>query len=163
MDMCNMLFRILGVDQNIIQIDYHAHIQQVHKNAVNKVLECSWSVGKSERHNKPFIGAIVGAEGSFPFIPWRDVDQMVCMMEVDFGIYGHATGGIQEVGDEQKGITIFFGELIEATEVHTETEGSILLLDKEDGSTMGRGGLPNEPIAEVFVYKNVECLKLCRR
>ena len=161
--MCNMLFWILGVDQNIIQIDYHTHIQQVCKNAVNEALECSWSIGKSKRHNKPFIGAITGVEGSFPFIPWSNADQMVCMMEVDFGIYGHVTGGIQEVGDEQKGITIFFGELIEAAKVHTETERSILLLDKEDRSAMGRGGLPNEPIAEVFIYKNAECLKLCWR
>ena len=109
MDMHNMLFWILGVDQNIIQIDYHAHIQQVCKNAVNEVLECSWSVGKSERHNKPFIGAIACAEGSFPFIPWRDVDQMVCVTEVNFGIYGHTTGGIQEVGDEQCHAPNMFG------------------------------------------------------
>jgi len=120
--MCNMLFGILGVDQNVIQIDCHTHIQHVHKNAIDEVLERSRSIGKSKRHNKPFIGAIASAEGSFPFITWSDADQMVCMSEIDLGINGCTAGRIKEVGDEWKQITIFFGDFIETTEVHTKTE-----------------------------------------
>jgi len=158
--MCNMLFRILGVDQNVIQIDYHAHIQHIRKNAIDKVLERSRSIGKSERHNKPFIGAIVSVEGSFPFITRSDADQMVCMSEIDLGIDGRVAGTIKEVGDEWKWITIFFGDFIETTEVHTKMERSILFLDKKDWSSMGRVGWMNEPIAEMLIYESVECFKL---
>jgi len=163
--MCNMLFGILGVDQNVIQIDYHPHIQHVHKNAIDKALERSWSIGKSERHNKPFIGAIASAEGSFPFITWSDADQMVCMLEIDLGIDGRAARRIKGVRGEWKWkwITIFFGDFIETTEVHTKTEQSILLLDKEDWSSMGRVGWMNEPIVEMLIYESPECFKLGRR
>jgi len=161
--MCNMLFRILGVDQNVIQIDYHAHIQHVRKNAIDKALERSQSVGKSERHNKPFIGAIASAEGSFPFITWSNADQMVCMSEIDLGIDGRMAGGIKEVGDERKWITIFFGDFIETAEVHTKMERSILFLDKKDWSSMGGVGRTNEPIAEMLIYESAECFKLGQR
>jgi len=161
--MCNMLFGILGVDQNVIQIDYHAHIQHVCKNAIDEALERSQSVGKSERHNKPFIGAIASAEGSFPFIARSDADQMVCMSEINLGIDGRTAGRIKEVRDEQKWITIFFGDFIETAEVHTKTERSILFLDKKDWSSMGGVGRTNEPIAEMLVYESAECFKLGRR
>jgi len=120
--MCNMLFGILGVDQNVIQIDYHAHIQHVRKNAIDEALERRWSIGESERHNKPFIAAIASVEGSFPFITQSNADQMVCMSEINLGIDDHMAGRIKEVGDEWKQITIFFGDFIETMEVHTKTE-----------------------------------------
>jgi len=144
--MCNVLFGILGVDQNVIQIDYHPHIQHVRKNAIDKALERSCSIGKSERHNKPFIGAVASAEGSFPFITQSDADQMVYMSEIDLGIDGRAAGRIKEVRDEQKQIMIFFGDFIETMEVHTKTEQSIIFLDKKNWSSMGRVGWMNEPI-----------------
>jgi len=141
----------------------HTHIQHVCKNAIDEALERSWSIGKSKRHNKPFIGAIASVEGSFPFITQSDADQMVCMLEIDLGIDGRMAGRIKEVGDEQKWITIFYGDFIETVEVHTKTERSILFLDKKDWSTMGGVGRMNEPIAEMLVYESVGCFKLGRR
>jgi len=132
-------------------------------NAIDEALERSWSIGESERHNKPFIGAIASAEGSFPFITWSDADQMVCMSEINLGVDGRAAGRIKEVGDEWKWITIFFGDFIETVEVHTKTEQSILFLDKKDWSSMGGVGWMNEPIAEMLIYESAECFKLGRR
>ena len=50
------------------------------------MLEGGRCVCKFKGHDVPFKGAVVGAEGSFPFIALVDVDQMVCVAEVNFQI-----------------------------------------------------------------------------
>jgi len=39
-----MLRDIIGVDQDIIQVDYYTHIQEVREHVVHEALEGSWSV-----------------------------------------------------------------------------------------------------------------------
>ena len=47
----------------------------------------------------PFERAIVGAESNFPFIALVDMDQMVHVTEVDFGIESRLTWAVEEVRD----------------------------------------------------------------
>ena len=56
-------------------------------------------VCKSEGHDAPFEGAVVGVESSFPFVALLDIDQVVCMTEVDFRIESCLSWAVKEVRD----------------------------------------------------------------
>ena len=58
--MLSMISHIIGIDQNIIKIDYHINIKKVRKNVIHKVLENSRSISKIKEHDRPFKGSIVG-------------------------------------------------------------------------------------------------------
>ena len=94
------------------------------------MLESSQSIGKAKRHNTPLEGTIAGMEGSLPFVPFMDLDKMVCMPEINLGKESGLSRAIQEVGDAWEWVSIFLCDSIEAPKVDTESQGAILLLDE---------------------------------
>jgi hypothetical protein len=71
-DLGPVLFFVIRVDEDVIQIYKDADIEQVRKNVIHKSLKCSRSIGESERHDTPFKGAISGSECCFPFVTFSD-------------------------------------------------------------------------------------------
>ena len=71
-DMFLVVINIIGVDQNVVQINENAYIQEIGENVIHKTLKSGRGVGKSERHNAPLKRAITSAECSFPFITSTD-------------------------------------------------------------------------------------------
>ena len=63
------------------------------------MLKSSGHVHESEGHDAPFEGAVAGAESSFPFIAFSDMDQVVRVMEVNFCIESCLSQAVKEVGD----------------------------------------------------------------
>ena len=63
------------------------------------MLKSGRCIHKSKRHDMPFEGAIAGMESSFPFIALMDMDQVVCVMEVNFCIESCLPRAVKEVGD----------------------------------------------------------------
>jgi len=59
--MLSMISHVIGIDQNIIKIDYHIDIKKVRKNVIYKVLEDSRSISKIKEHDRLFKRSIVGA------------------------------------------------------------------------------------------------------
>ena len=50
-----VMFRhVIRVDEYIIQIDYNTNIQKVRENVVYELLKGHESIGKTERHYRPF-------------------------------------------------------------------------------------------------------------
>jgi hypothetical protein len=49
-----VLFFIIGVDEDVVQVYKDADIEQVRKDVIHKPLKCSQSIGKSKRHDTPF-------------------------------------------------------------------------------------------------------------
>jgi len=43
-DMAPVLHDIIRVDQDVVQVDYYVHIQEVRENVVHEALESGWSV-----------------------------------------------------------------------------------------------------------------------
>jgi len=62
MDMDMMGIGIVGVDEDVVQVNEDANIEEVTKNVIHESLEGSWRISKSERHNTPFKGAIAGLD-----------------------------------------------------------------------------------------------------
>ena len=124
------------------------------------MLESCGSIGKSKGHNEPFKRTIVGLESSFPFITVRNMDKVIGVSEINGGIdMGFAHSG-KEVGNEQKGISVFFGYFIETSEIYAEVEGFIFLKGKDYQSTMGGGSLADESGSEVVIKEIAENFEL---
>ena len=124
------------------------------------MLESCRSIGKSEGHNKPFKRTIVGSERSFPFITIHNTDKVIGMLEINGGIGTGFTRSGKEVGNEWKGISVFFGYFIETSEIYAEAEGFIFFKGEDYQSTMGGGSLVDESGLEMVIEEIAENLKL---
>jgi len=122
MDMFTMEIRMVGVDQNVIQVKEDANIKGDSKNVVHESLEGGWRVGKSKRPNTPFKGTIMGSVCSFPFITFTDPHKMVGMLEVDVGEQSCFLWTVQEIGDLGEQVTVFLGDFIKTTDIDTKLE-----------------------------------------
>jgi len=58
------------------------------------------------------------------------------MSKVNFGVNASLAGGIQEVRDKGKWISIFFCDSVESAEIYTELERPIFLLYKQNWHSM---------------------------
>ena len=61
-------------------------------------------------------------EGGFPFITFMDLNEVVGMLQVDFGIHGGLLWAVEEVGDTWKRILVFLGDLVEHSKVSAKME-----------------------------------------
>src|SRR5882724_9491712 len=78
----NMSFvfgNVVGIDENVIQIYDDNDVD-------HKSLKSCWSISKPFGHYQPFEGTIMGPEGSLPFVSGGNPNEMVCMLEVNFGV-----------------------------------------------------------------------------
>ena len=99
-NMFDVVLHVVRIDQDVVKVYYHADIEFICKDQVDKSLEGSQGIGETKRHHLPLIGTIASVEGSFPLIALGNVNQMVCMSKIDFSIDLHLTWGVKEVGDE---------------------------------------------------------------
>ena len=124
------------------------------------MLESCGSIGKSEGHNEPFKITIVGSESGFPFITIHNTDEVIYMSEINGGIDTGFTHSGKEVGNEQKGILVFFGYFIETSEIYAEAEGFIFLEGEDYESTMGGGSLVDKSGLEMVIEEVAEKFEL---
>ena len=73
-DMFSVKLNVVGVDEDVVEIDNNTNIEHVSKDVVYKSLEHCWGVGKSERHDLPFKQSIASSECSFPLITFSYAD-----------------------------------------------------------------------------------------
>ena len=95
-------------------------------------------------------------ECSFPFITICNTDEVIGMSEINMGF----TCSGKEVGNEWKGISVFFGYFIETSEIYAEVEGFIFFKGKDNQSTMGGGSLADESGSEMVIKEIVENFEL---
>ena len=67
----------------------------------------------------------MGSESGFPFITIHNTDKVIGVLEINGGIDTGFTRSGKEVGNERKGILVFFGYFIETSEIYAEAEGFI--------------------------------------
>jgi len=66
------------------------------------------------------------------------------MSEIERCIDTSFASRIEEVGNEGKGITIFFGDFVKSSIIDTETERAVLFTDKEYRGSMRGTSLTDE-------------------
>jgi hypothetical protein len=76
-DMILMGCKVLGIYKDVIQIDDNTYVKHIGEDAIDKLLEGSWCIGETFRHNQPFVGTIARLESSLPLISGCDPDKMI--------------------------------------------------------------------------------------
>ena len=154
-----MGFHVFGVDEDVVEVHNDTDVQHVSKDGVNKLLECCGSVSETEGHYQPFIRPIAGAESCFPLVSRCNPDKMVRMPEIYLGVDFGLAGRVQKVGDQGEWVVILFCNFIEASEVNTEPERTVLFY-KKDLSSMGGCSGADKTSAKVFIYEGLESREL---
>src|SRR5882724_2599851 len=98
-------------------------------------LEHSGSIGKSHWHDQQLEGAVACSESCLPLVARRDAKIVVASMEVKLGVDLCTAQLVEEVGDKWNQVPILSSNLVEVPEVHTESQGTVLLLRKENWGT----------------------------
>ena len=114
-DMLLVFHRVIGVDGDI-------SVEEVAEDVFHESLESGQSIGQPKRHNKPFEGSIMSPKCRLPFVTFHNADYMIGMTEINGGIEVGFTCSGQEVRNEWKWIMVLFGNLVQPTEIDTETE-----------------------------------------
>ena len=52
-DMFDMLFRVLGVDEDVVEVDDHEHVKEVREDVVHEVLEGGRCICEPKGHHTP--------------------------------------------------------------------------------------------------------------
>ena len=76
------LARVLGIEQNIIQVDNDKDVQFFGKDFVNVTLEASWSVREAKRHDLIFKVALPRTEYYFPLVTLLNSHSMISTSEI---------------------------------------------------------------------------------
>src|SRR5882672_6059578 len=86
-NMSFVLGNVVGIDEDVIQIYDDYDVDHICKDVIHKLLKSCWCISKPFRHYQPLERTISGSECSLPFVSRRNLDKMVCVLEVDFGVY----------------------------------------------------------------------------
>ena len=105
-DMFYMLGKVIGVDQYVEQVDDNIDVHHIGKDVIHELLKSCRSVSKAFRHYQPLKGSVTSPEGGLPFISCCNVNQMVCVPEVDFSVDSCFLWCIEQIGNERKWISI---------------------------------------------------------
>jgi hypothetical protein len=99
-------------------------------------------------------------EGGLPFFTFCDANKVIGVTKVNFRVGAGFLRGVEEVGDEGKGISVFLGDLVEPTVVHTQSETSIFFPHEEDRSSMRRVGGSDETAPNIVFNEGSEGTQL---
>src|SRR5882724_395198 len=102
---------------------------------IHEGLEHSRSIARSHKHDQELKGAITHSEGCLPLMAYCNVNIVVASMEVKLGIDLCTSQLVEEIGDKWNQVPILLHDLVEVSEVDTESQGTILLLSKENRCT----------------------------
>jgi hypothetical protein len=73
-DVFPVLFWHVGIDEDVIDVDEDANVEEVGKDVLHKTLKGCGSIRQTERHNNPFKRTVACVESGFPLIAIADSD-----------------------------------------------------------------------------------------
>ena len=95
-----VLGHVIRVYEDIVEVYNYTNIQHIAEDVIHKSLKSGRPIGKSKQNYQPFKGAIVSVKGGFPFVIISYVNQMVGMVQVNFGKHTSLLQGIKEVQNQ---------------------------------------------------------------
>ena len=96
-DMFLMGLEVLGVYEDVIQIDNNRDIEEVCKDTIDESLKGCRGIGQAKGHDIPFEGPILHAEHGLPFISFSNADQMVHMAKINLSVDLSLARGVEEI------------------------------------------------------------------
>lgn len=114
--------KILSIDQDIIQIQYHRDVKFLGGDFVEVSLEASWCIKQIKRHNLVFKVSVSDTKDYFPVISFSNSHQMINIIEIQLGKTLGLTQLIQCFTNQQKKIPVFEREVIKALIINTKAK-----------------------------------------
>ena len=118
-------------------------------------MEGDRGVGKAKEHDRGFEEAFGHKKGSFPFIPWLNLDIVVPPSDIKLSEEGAAAEAVNGLGNEGGDVAVLFGPLIDGVIVLNRAEFPILLFYKEEIGSIRAPGFSDHPSFKVFSHKLV--------
>ena len=81
-----VLHEVIGIDQDVIQIDYDVDVYHIHEDVIHESLKSCGSISKAFRHYQPLERSVSSPESGFPFISFGNAYEMIRMPEINFGV-----------------------------------------------------------------------------
>src|SRR5882724_8385520 len=75
---------VVRIDENVIQIYDDNDVDHICEDVVHELLKSCWSISKPFRNYQPLKGTVTGPEGSLPFVPGCDPNEIIGVPEVNF-------------------------------------------------------------------------------
>jgi hypothetical protein len=138
-----MLLLIFGVDEDIIDKDHYEFVELRHKHGVHDVHEVGWGICETKGHHQELVETITSGESSFRNVTMSNFDLVVTRTKIDLGENIGSSQLIKKNIDSGKRIFVLDGYCIEQSIVNTQPLATILLFDKESGTTPRRRARAN--------------------
>ena len=81
-----VLREVVGIDQDVIQIDNDIDVYHICKNVVHESLKSCGSISKAFWNYQPLERSVLSMESSFPFVSFGNAYEVICVPEIDFGV-----------------------------------------------------------------------------
>ena len=81
-----MLRKVIGIDQDVIQIDNDIDVYHICENVIHELLKSCRSISKAFWHYQPLERSVLSLESGFPFVSFGNAYEMIHMPEIDFGV-----------------------------------------------------------------------------
>jgi hypothetical protein len=69
-----MFFRSVGIDEDVVDVDEDADVEEVGKDVIHETLEGCGSIHQIKRHNDPFKRTVACVESGLPLVAFTDSD-----------------------------------------------------------------------------------------
>jgi hypothetical protein len=133
-----MFFLAFGIDENIIDKDHNEFIELRHDHGVHEVHEVGWGICETKRHYQELIKTTTSGESGFRNVTRSNLDLLITGTKVDLREDFGTSQLIEKNIDSGKRVFGFYGDCIERSVIHTHSQATIFLLDKESRATPRR-------------------------
>jgi hypothetical protein len=137
-EMFGMVLLVFGIDKDIIDEDHYEFVELRHKHRVHEIHEVGWGICETKRHHQELVKTITSGESSFRNVTRSNFDFMITRTKIDLGENFGSSQLIKKNIDSGKRIFVLDGYCIERSVINTQPQATILLFDKESGTTPRR-------------------------
>ena len=126
---------ILGVDENIIQINNDKDIEFFCEDLIDVALECCRSIGQSKKYYLILKVVVSGPESSFPLISFVNSHPVIGTMKTKLGKLPYSPQSIEGLSNQRQWISVLDCEVIKSPIINTNLEAAFWLLIKKNVSS----------------------------
>ena len=128
-----MIFFTLGVNEYVIDEDYHELIEEVHEYFVHHMHEEGSGVGETKRHNCIFIKNVSSGECGLRNILLLDFELVISGPQINLGEYFCPAELIKQIINSWEWIFVINSDIVQLTVIHTHSQTAILLVHEYCG------------------------------
>src|SRR3954451_15861605 len=107
------------IDQDIVEVNYNAVVEERTENIVDKTLESGRGVGEAERHHCELVMTVARAKGRLWHIFILNADLVVARAKIEFGKYFGALDSVEDLIYARERVPILDGQFVQYSIVNT--------------------------------------------